>query len=290
MEGLSSSFLANWPGSSGFRSSRARLQAMLEEAVARGRATWPALALDAEKFVAYLAARLGADEDPEAALDRLHAGDLYLAFGCKEGDAAALAAFEQSQLADLSVLGRIDRSPPFIDEVRQRLRVHLFVGDAPKIAEYSGRGPLASWVRVVALRLGRMLRRSTWREVSSSESDEDELLAGADPELAFIKQRYRGEFIAAVREAVRTLDSRDRTLLRLNLVDRLNIEKIGVIYGVHRATVATWIASARKSILTSTRTLLAAKLQISRDELESLMGVVMSQIDVSLNRLLSSGS
>ena len=254
----------------------------LEEKVARGRAAWPALDLDPAEFADYLRARL--DQEP------LHVGDLYLAFGCWKRDPAALAAFEATQLEDLGAVARVERSPAFVDEVRQRLRVHLFVGDTPRIAEYSGRGALTSWVRVVALRLAHMLKRATWREVSSSESDEDELLAGSDPELAFIKQRYRGAFIEAVRDAVRSLDKRERTLLRLNLVDRLNIDRIGVIYGVHRATVATWIAAARKSILSATQKRLAAELRITRAELDSLMGVVVSRLDVSLSRLLQSAS
>jgi RNA polymerase sigma-70 factor (ECF subfamily) len=285
VEALSSVFLARWPGSSGFRASRARLDTALSDAVARGRAAWPALDLDASGFIAHVASRLPADNDPEAALEVLHVGDLYLAFGCLAGDSGALSAFEAAHLTDLGAVARVDSSPAFVDEVRQRLRVHLFVADSGKISEYSGRGPLGGWVRVVALRLGHMMRRSGKREVSDDDSAA-ELLAGGDPELEFIKQRYRGEFVSAVREAVKGLDKRNRTLLRLNLVDRLNIEKIGVLYGVHRATVATWIANARKEILSATRKALQERLKLSHDEFESLMGLVVSNLEVSLNRLL----
>jgi RNA polymerase sigma-70 factor (ECF subfamily) len=283
VEGLSSVFLARWPGSSGFRASRTRLEAALGSAVSRGRLAWPDLSLDSEGFVAHVASRLPADNDPEAALEALHTGDLYLGFGCLSGDAGALKAFEAAHLGDLPAVARVDSSPAFIDEVRQRLRVHLFVDK--KIAEYSGRGPLGAWVRVVALRLGHMLRRSGKREISDEDSA-NELLAGGDPELDFIKQRYRGEFVQAVRDAVGALDKRSRTLLRLNQVDRLNIEKIGVLYGVHRATVATWIAEARQEILAATRKALQERLKLSRDEFESLMGLVVSNLEVSLNRLL----
>jgi RNA polymerase sigma-70 factor (ECF subfamily) len=283
VEGLSSVFLARWPGSSGFRSSKERLERALAEAVARGRAAWPQLAVDVDGFVAYVAARVPADGDPQAALDALHAGDLYLAYRCQSNDPDALKALEVAHLGELPVLGRIDSSPAFADEVRQRLRVHLFVDG--KIAEYSGRGPLAGWLRVVALRLGHMMKRAVKREISDDDGAA-ELLAGGDPELDFIKQRYREPFVIAVREAVKGLDKRSRTLLRLNLVDRLNIDKIGTLYGVHRATVATWIANAREEILTATRKQLQAELKLSKNEFESLMGLVVSNLEVSLNRLL----
>jgi RNA polymerase sigma-70 factor, ECF subfamily len=283
VEGLSSVFLARWPGSSGSRAAPARLESVLTDALARGRAAWPSLTIDSEAFVAHVAARLPAGDDPAAALEALHVGDLCLAFGCLSGDAAALRAFESAHLIDLPAVARVDSSPAFVDEVRQRLRVHLFVDK--KIAEYSGRGPLAAWLRVVSLRLGHMMRRSGRREVSDEDSG-NELLAGGDPELEFIKQRYRGEFVLAVREAVRGLDKRSRTLLRLNQVDRLNIDKIGVLYGVHRATVATWIAEARKQILGATRAALQERLKLSSAEFESLMGLVVSNLEVSLNRLL----
>jgi RNA polymerase sigma-70 factor (ECF subfamily) len=287
VEALSSVFLARWPGSSGFRVADmgARLDSILGDAVARGRSAWPALDIDHEAFVAHVAARLPADDDPAAALEALHVGDLYLAFACSSGADAALAAFDAAHLRELPAVARVDSSAAFVDEVRQRLRVHLFVDK--KIAEYSGRGPLAAWVRVVSLRLGHMLRRSGKREVNDDDAANELVFGtGGDPELEIIKQRYRGEFVQAVREAVRGLDKRSRTLLRLNQVDRLNIDKIGVLYGVHRATVATWIADARKQILTATRAALQERLKLTRAEFESLMGLVVSNLEVSLNRLL----
>jgi RNA polymerase sigma-70 factor (ECF subfamily) len=286
---LSSVFLVRWPGSSRIQAG-ARLEAALVAAVERARAAWPALALDGEGFISHLAARIPGDAEPESALESLQVADLYLLYGCLRGDAAALAAFESAHLADLGVVARVDPSQAFVDEIRQRLRVHLFVGESPKASEYSGRGALGSWLRVVGLRLAHMMKRSTRREVVADDDSANELLAGGDPELDYIKQRYRADFVAAVREAVGGLDQRERTLLRLNLVDRLNIDKIGLLYGVHRATVASWIAAARKSILSSTRKVLEKRLSLERLEFDSLMGLVLSNLDVSLHRLLQDDS
>ena len=47
--------------------------------------------------------------------------------------------------------------------MRQRLRERLFVGsdgEPARLASYSGRGPLGTWVRIAAIRLALNLRRS----------------------------------------------------------------------------------------------------------------------------------
>jgi RNA polymerase sigma-70 factor (ECF subfamily) len=266
------------------------LEDALEVAWAAARAAWPELALDRERFAAHLAAR-ATDGDPAAVLAALHVEDLYLACACEAGDAAALAAFERRHRDDARVVLRIDASPAFLDEVQQQLRLHLFVRQPPKIAEYSGRGALAAWVRVVALRLGQMCKRAQLRDpappaaFADADSDDAEL-AGEDPELDHIKRRYQREFNEAVAQAVRNLPPRERTILRLNVIDRLNIDKIGGLYGVHRATVAAWIASARRAILDETRRQLQETLALDGSGLDSLIGLLRSRLDVSLSQLL----
>src|SRR5262250_2343285 len=53
------------------------------------------------------------------------------------------------------------RPTPLADAVRQRVRMKLFVGAAPKIASYAGTGPLGAWLRVVTIRCARDLHRTT---------------------------------------------------------------------------------------------------------------------------------
>jgi RNA polymerase sigma-70 factor, ECF subfamily len=185
---------------------------------------------------------------------------------------------------------RIDPSPAFLDEVRQQLRVHLFVHAQPKIAEYSGRGALAAWVRVVALRTAQMMKRAVRRELSPADGNDpaDDKLASGDPELDLIKGRYQREFNDAAAAAVSGLSARDRTVLRLHVFERLNIDKIGTLYGVHRATVADWIAAARRSVLDETRRRLATQLRLEGSEIDSLMGLLRSRLDVHLSQLLES--
>src|SRR5262249_7365534 len=158
----------------------------------------------------------------------------------------ALNAFERRYLKGMgATLARIDRSPAFVDEVRQSVRERLFIAKAgarPKIAEYRGHGSLDGLVRVVAMRAALGLHRGEEPGAASAEEEDDALAAktapGGDAELSLIKAHYRSAFKAAFEVALAALSSRERNVLRLHLLDGLNIAQIGAVYGTHRATVA----------------------------------------------------
>src|SRR5438477_537518 len=105
----------------------------------QGRGTWPDVQVDERTFVAYLAARA-----KPAEIGNLHASDLYLACACAEGIEHALARFDERYLSGAGrVLAKVGASASLADEVKQRLRVTLFVRSADnraRIEDYSGRG------------------------------------------------------------------------------------------------------------------------------------------------------
>ncbi|MGZ3425953.1 MAG: hypothetical protein ACXVCV_04845, partial [Polyangia bacterium] len=55
---------------------------------------------------------------------------------------------------------------------------------------------------------------------------------------------------------------------------------------VHRSTVARWIAGARQQVLADARARLRAELGLSAGEFDSLAGVVRSQLDLSVAKIL----
>jgi RNA polymerase sigma-70 factor, ECF subfamily len=79
---------------------------------------------------------------------------------------------------------------------------------------------------------------------------------------------------------------RDRTLLRLRLVEGVEVERIATMYRVHRTTVTRWLADTRTALFDETRRILTAELGATGAELDSLAGLVRSQLHVSLVRLL----
>jgi RNA polymerase sigma-70 factor (ECF subfamily) len=61
----------------------------------------------------------------------------------------------------------------------------------------------------------------------------------------------------------------------------------GVVYRVHRATVARWLAAIRSQVFECVCQKLSLKLRSSPSEVASLVRLVRSDIDVSIRRLLA---
>jgi RNA polymerase sigma-70 factor (ECF subfamily) len=266
------------------------LEGLLGAALVAGRAAWPSVKLEGPPFVAHVAGLLASEGDVSGALQAMRASEVYLACALAQGDARAVAAFEARYLSEVaSFIAQIDRSPTFADDVRQQLREKLLVrsvaGRAPKIAEFTGRGPLGGWLRVAAVRTALNLKRGTAR---ASEDVGAELASLApDPELDYLKTRYGKELREALQTTLASLSADERTVLRMHYIDGLNIDEIGVTYRVHRSTVARWLAASREKILEETKRILSKSLRIDKQEVESMIGLVRSQLDASIHRFLA---
>jgi RNA polymerase sigma-70 factor (ECF subfamily) len=265
------------------------------EQLAAARTKYPdAAAVDDRAFAAAVEARLAEQRDPQAALARLRADDLLLAQWCATGDPRAIATFERVFRADLdSVLARFRRLATSADEVRQMLRIRMFVsGDdrPPRIAGYSGFGFLQNWVRVTALRaLVDVARSERTRQLEELLADDD-LLATPQSTGNVIPGYARAQYGQAIKHAfaraVSELAPRQRNMLRHVHVDQLTFDQIAALYGIHRATVARTLAAARAELVTSTRRELAASLGLGDDALNSIVQAADSRIDLSLSRVL----
>jgi RNA polymerase sigma-70 factor (ECF subfamily) len=253
---------------------------------ARGRAAHPDLDVEDTVFAAHLG-RCGAALEERTAGD-VHAEDLYLCCAGLLGDEAAVRMLRQRHRPVLAgYLRAIDGSPAFVEEVEQRFWDAALIGsiDAPaRLASYSGRGPLASWVGVAGQRIALMIRRSEAAEKRAIDRVGVEArLATADPELAFVKQHLRVPFQRALVEAFRALDERQRMIYSLHVVDGLTVGQIAAMYGVSHSTVSRWMSAARSAIVAKTRRLLHDELDVSADEFESLARLLASQIDLSVS-------
>lgn len=247
----------------------------------------PDLAIDEAALAAHLA------RHPDAL--PAHAADLALAFACLRGNAQASQELDRRiHAGPLPLVVRQLGGRFAAEEIHARLLQRLLMTEGerlPKLAEYSGKGPLDAWLRAVAYRVALNLPSpsAAEREVSL-----DETLLGDDgkatghPELDLLRERFRAEFREALRAAVGQLSARDRTLLRLSVMEGLSIDDLGRTFRVHRATVARWIAAARDQIVEGTRKALRDGLKLQPSELDSLMGVAGSRLDASLERLLQS--
>jgi RNA polymerase sigma-70 factor (ECF subfamily) len=250
----------------------------------RGCKAWPEIDLDLARFSTLAAQRLG-----EGPVDDLHAGDLYLAAACAARIERAIAAFDKHYLSRVaSVLVRRGHDAEAAADAVQTVRVRFLVGDGdrpPRIMEYDGRGALATWIHIAALRIAISEHRRHHRE---AVHEADIVSADRSPELDLLQRQFGAEFDAAFRSTFEALSPRERTLLRYQVIDRLGIDRIAMIYGVHRATAARWVAHARETLVDGVRRALQDRLRIdTAEELDSLLRLLQSKLDLSLRLLLT---
>jgi RNA polymerase sigma-70 factor (ECF subfamily) len=275
--------------------------APLEEALRgfaeRGAAAWPTVALPTEVLAGYLGERAPADAPPVDWLAGARAGDLFLACACAEGLPSALRAFDAAFVGQIGTyLHALRPTPQVVADTTQELLEKLFVGVGgapPRIRQYDGQGALGAWVRIAAVRTAVDLIRA--QNAGPRRGDDVDEIAGAvvgrsDPEIELLEARYRGEFMAAFRQAMAALSQRQRTLLRLTIVERLTPARIGVMYGVHRTTAMRWVEAAQEDVLSRTRATMRARLDLSPSECDSLIALLKSRIDITLTSLLEGQS
>jgi RNA polymerase sigma-70 factor len=265
----------------------AEIPGLLSAALASARAAWPALCVPSEAFVARLAHHAANDVSLVDWLRDVFAADLYLATACAERVPNAIDTFDREFLGTISaVLARGGLQRLSIDDIRQRVRERLFVG-ASKIGDYSGRGALTSWVQVVILRIAIDVGREQRSvPIADSVEVEDLRLAGTDPELTMIKERYREPFKSALRAALAGLTSEQRNLLKLHFVDGATLDRLAIAFHVHRATIARRLAQAREAVFDDVRTRLQAELGIDHEEFDDLLTLLRSRLELSLSALM----
>lgn len=272
----------------------AMLDQVLGEMTDRAQRAWPNLGLAANDFAKHLARSLDPKETDilEALLAR-HAEDLYLACACAAGiDQARTACLVRFRDTLALAIRRVDTSPSFGDEVLQSLLHRLFFEDSDhscRIASYQGRGPLAGWLAITAQRaaLNSIEHEMAQERAHQRAGTQALLIPPEDPELQFLKARYAPEFERAFEEAVGRLSTRERAVLRLRVVSQLTLARIGVMYKVDESTVSRWLAAARSHLEVETESILRARLNLSKGEMQSLVRLVASEVDVSVARLLS---
>jgi RNA polymerase sigma-70 factor (ECF subfamily) len=251
----------------------------------------PALddAIDDRELVSTLATR-APDREVIAYLDRCHARELALAQAASRGHPAAIAAIERDHRGVMeAICWRFASPAQSADDLRQILREKLYVappGGRSRLADYAGQGQLASWLRITAVRVFLDLGKRKDRARESPTADGE--LAMPDPgdlSLEVIKAEYRAAVAQAMRDAAAQLDLADRHLLHQHFVAGLSIDQLAVALGTHRATAARRVVRAREALVADTRALLAVRLQLSNEDLDEVIGMVLSRLDVSIPRL-----
>jgi RNA polymerase sigma-70 factor len=152
-----------------------------------------------------------------------------------------------------------------------------------RIVDYSGRGSLATWTRVTAVRIALRMRS---RRDPLAEVPDGQPAAVADPELRFLKRRYGKHFERALTNAFARLDHEQHNLLRLQLVDGLGTAEIAALFQLNRSTIKRRLAACREALFNDVQASLARELGVSPRSFGSLARLLTSQLELSLPRLL----
>jgi RNA polymerase sigma-70 factor len=130
------------------------------------------------------------------------------------------------------------------------------------------------------------LSRRRAEPVVGSDALLDQLGSGEDLELEYLRGRFGPELQASFAAALAQLSVRQRNLLRQRHLHDISADALARLYGVHRSTVFVWLEQARVALLGHVRAALLAR--VPGHELDSVVGVLGSRLDLSVRRLLDS--
>jgi len=251
-------------------------------AVREARASMPEIQVSEADLVAFLKSRSGFQRP----LKDLRIAELCLVRACAASGDAAIRLFESRYFDQVpAVVSAFARHGLSADDLRQHLREMLFVpteSGLAKVIEFEGRGSLRSWVRAVLMRAALNLTRGR-REVSDAAALVDAAALSEDVELGARKRVYAQEFSAAFARACARLAPRDLTMLRQYYLDGLGLEALGRLWNLHVANISRRLAKTRSALAQCTREELKAALQLDDGDVESVLRLIASKLDVRLS-------
>lgn len=187
------------------------------------------------------------------------------------------------------VLGKMSIAAAHHEGLLRRSLEHLLVEEGHarrKLLSYAGEGALAHFVATTAARLFAMEQRSEASRQAREQAFGPAVAPGpASAERQLARKQQAQLFERAFTAALDTLSTKDRALLRLNLVEGVTQEKLAQAHGVSRNTMMRWLLDARAALAAATRAGLAQ--DVTDDSaVDPLLRSLASDVDVSLDRLL----
>ncbi|MGE0791032.1 MAG: sigma-70 family RNA polymerase sigma factor [Sandaracinaceae bacterium] len=263
------------------------LHAHLEAAWDQACATWASLAVEPERFAAHLV-RCGLT-DP-AQLPASDMSDLYLACACLARVPGAAEALEASVMRDVPpAVARVRRGAEFTEEVLSELRIELLVGvrdKPPALERYRGRGPLRSFVLVMAMRraVDRTRDPNLRRDQNAARDRNEEIpFDGTGADRQQIRRELKAPVERALKDALARLDPDMQEILRLHFVEGVSAQEIAKRRGVHRSTATRWINEAREAVFKDVQARLTSELQLAPGEFDSFARAFADGLDLTLN-------
>jgi RNA polymerase sigma-70 factor (ECF subfamily) len=253
-----------------------------QRAFVLGKTAWPSIELRSDELVEFM--RRNAI-DPNASAEILQ--DVFLACACGHGEPTALRCFRERYFHVVAAAVRsFDSSQEFAGEIYQRLSEALFVrgpSTEAKIQGYKGQGPLAGFVRTAARRIGLRMSAAAAR-FQGEEALVQQFSQVSELDATLLKLQCRQAINRALCIALRQLPRRERLILRMNLVEKVSTTRIAAMYKVSQPTVSRWIQRSAQTIHETVKELVCDELDVDTRELESLLSLVRSQIEITISQ------
>ncbi len=233
-------------------------------------------------------------------ITQLKANDLCLALACEKGHDGAWSDFETTHRAMMIAAARgLTKDPSEAEDLTQTVYGDLFgvreSGEqrTSKLSHYSGRGSLGGWLRAVVYQTFIDRKRQTSRFAQVEEASEFERLANqsevklsahiARPDEALEARdgnRLRKSMESALSAAFAALAARERLLLNYYYFDELTLKEIGVVMGVHEATISRWLSKSQQTVRKKTEEFLRKQGMRRAEISECLQLAARSEVDV----------
>ena len=245
--------------------------------------------------------RFGADasavapKDAVHFLDSLHAADLALAIGCRDGDADAWRHLVATYRAPVdafarAVLGNSSRASEIADSLWADLYGLRGADGARRspLDHYGGRSSLMSWMRVVVTRLETDQWRAT-RRMEPLDETRDRNSNGAidshDPDRA----KLLAALERSLREAVNALSPDDRLRLSYYYLHDLTLAQTAALLGEHESSASRNLARARTAIRECVTRTLRREYRFSDDQIDQCFEYATGDWPFDLGRMLALG-
>jgi RNA polymerase sigma-70 factor len=233
-------------------------------------------------------------------LESLHARDLALAIGCRDGDADAWRHLVATYRAPIdafarAVLGNSSRASEIADSLWADL-YGLRGSDGDRrspLDHYGGRSSLMSWMRVVVTRL----EADQWRATRRTEALDDERdgnsgsvvfengNASPDPDRA----RLIDALERSLNQALNALSPDDRLRLSYYYVQDLTLAQTAALIGEHESSASRNLARARTAIRDHVTRTLRQEYRLSDDQIEQCFEYATGDWPFDLGRMLALG-
>ncbi|MER3631892.1 MAG: hypothetical protein C4325_06805 [Blastocatellia bacterium] len=248
---------------------------------------------------------------PEAAeirhfIEELSADDLCLVIACRRGSESAWdELFRLFQPVVKAIAYRVASNIDAAEELAGSVWGELFGirSDANgratgKLAYYSGRGSLGSWLRAVTAQLAIDLHRENSRFVQFAEDRELESAAeisltqqtirptNRNPEEAVLELRAASDVSSAVIAAIKLLEAKDRLILKLYYFDGLTLKEIGQVLDFHEATASRRLARIQAEIRSSTERILQSEFGWNDSEIRNYLAETAERIGPGLEKIV----